>query len=165
MLLAALFATATALAAPEMIPLDAMEIVGHPAPSVDLTLADGSKFNFTRHKGRVLVLSFFASWCGPCRLELPELTRLAAERKDVDFLAVNVDRRRVDAEKFLRSVQVGLPIAYDTDARALGEFMAMSMPTTYVIDPKGNVFSKKVGFSKEKGLTELIGYIDEAQKR
>ncbi len=165
MLVALLALLTAAFAAPEMIPLDAVEVVGHAAPKLDLRLADGSPYDLAKHRGRVVVVSFWASWCGPCRLELPALTELAAQRKDIDFIAVNVDRRRADAERFLKSVPVGVPLAYDSEAAALGEFLVLSMPTTFVIDPKGVVYKKKVGFSKEKGLTELIGFIDEAKKR
>jgi thiol-disulfide isomerase/thioredoxin len=153
---------AAAMAAPEMIPVDAVDVVGHPA-TLDAPLGDGKTFDISKHHGRVVVVSFFASWCGPCRAELPALAAYAKTRPDVDFVAVNVDRQRPQAEAFLRSVPVDLPIAYDTDAAILGDFGVISMPTTFVVDPKGIVAFKKIGYSAEKGMTELSGYIDQAQ--
>lgn len=152
-------------AAPEMIPMEALEVVGHPAPQFQLPLRDGGTFDLSAQKGKVVVMSFWASWCGPCRAELPAMTELAKTRTDVTWVAVNVDRQRVDAEKFLKAVNVGLPIALDNDSIALGDYMVMSMPTSFVVAPDGTVAYKKIGYSAEKGFTELIAAIDEAKAK
>jgi thiol-disulfide isomerase/thioredoxin len=155
---------AVARAEPEMIPVEALEVVGQTASTFELPLREGGTFELASHRGRVVVVSFWASWCGPCRLELPALSALAATRADVTFVAVNVDRQRADAEKFLRAVPVTVPVAFDNESLALGDFSVMSMPTTFVIDAEGVVRHRKVGFSQERGLTELIGYIDGVQR-
>ena len=152
-------------AAPEMIPLEALEIVGHPAPQLQLPLRDGGTFDLSAQKGKVVVVSFFASWCGPCRAELPAMSELAKTRTDVTWVAVNVDRQRVDAEKFLKAVPVGLPVAFDNDSVALGDYLVMSMPTSFVIAPDGSVAYKKIGYSKEKGFDELVVAIEGAKHR
>jgi len=149
---------------PEMIPVEAMEPqVLHAAP-LSLPLRGGGNFDLESHRGRVVVLSFWASWCAPCRLELPALSEYAKSRTDVDFIAINVDRTQPAAEKFLRQVNVGLPIAFDPNAIFMGKYGVTSMPTTFVIGKSGDVFNKKVGYSQENGLTELIGYIDGASR-
>lgn len=147
---------------PEMIPVEAMEIVGHAAPDIDLELKDGGRFKLADQRGKIVVFSFWASWCSPCRKELPALSALAPQYKDVVFVAINVDKERGPAEKFLSAVDFNLPIAFDPDAMTMGQFSVMSMPTMYVIDRKGNVFYKKVGFSEEKGFAELIDAIGRA---
>lgn len=149
-------ALATSLAfGQEMIPAEALEIVGHPAPEFSLVTADGQQWDLAAHKGSWVVVTFFASWCGPCRAELPAMTEWAKTKPGVAFVAVNVDRKRSDAEGFLRKVNVGLPIAFDNDAMALGDYSVTSMPTTFLVDPKGTVVYKKIGFSKEKAFSEL----------
>lgn len=147
-----------------MIPVEALEVVGQTAPSFELTLRDGSSWKLDDQRGKIVVLAFWASWCGPCRNELPEMSALAAERSDVVFVAVNVDRHKAEAEKFLRQVQVTMPIAWDPDALALGEYNVMSMPTTFVIDKNGIVVKKKVGYSRERKLAELEAAIDGARR-
>lgn len=153
-----------AAAGPEMVPLPSIEVVGQQVATAPIALREGGTFDLAERRGRVVVVSFWASWCGPCRLELPALSEYAATRKDVDFIAVNVDRQTSAAEGFLWTVHVSLPIAWDTEAAMLGEFGVLSMPTTFVVDASGVVRHKKVGYSQERGLTELVGYIDEVTK-
>lgn len=151
----ALLLNAPALAAPEMIPAEAMEVVGHEGSDFDLPLRDGGNFKLSDQKGRLVVVSFWASWCGPCRLELPALSAFAAKHPEVRVIAVNVDKERAAADRFLSNLDVKLPIAYDPDAIALGAYAVTSMPTMFIVDRKGQVAWQKVGFGAEKGLSEL----------
>lgn len=153
--------SASALAAPEMIPAEAMEVVGHPAADLVVALRDGGTFSLAEQRGRPVVVSFWASWCGPCRAELPALTAFAKERPDVTFLALNVDRDRADAEKFLAAVAVGVPVAFDPEATTMGAYGVMSMPTSFLIDAKGVVRWQRVGFNREKGMSELQAALKE----
>jgi thiol-disulfide isomerase/thioredoxin len=165
MLLWLWLATVASAADPEMIPYDLVDIVGKPAPAMKVEQRGGGEWNLDQHRGRVIVASFWASWCSPCRLELPAMTEMAAKRTDIDWVAVNVDRERSAAEAFLRKVQVGIPIVFDNDALLMGDFNVMSMPTTFVIGKDGTVAYRKVGFNQEKGLTELMQHVDEALKQ
>ena len=162
-MIAAVFALSTAWADPEMIPMSALDVVGLTAPPIEVVMEDGSKWSLADQKGKIVVVSFWASWCGPCQRELPALTEWAKTKPDVKFIAVNVDRKKSDAIPFLKKVNVGLPIGYDNDAQMVGQYSVMSMPTTFVIDKKGKVHAKKTGYSEERGFTELGKYIDEAR--
>lgn len=151
----ALFAFHTAWAGPEMIPDVPMDLVGRTAPGFTATSADGSTFTLDATRGKPVVLSFWASWCGPCRQELPALAELQKTRSDVVIYAVNVDRERAAADKFLRAVPFDLPIVWDNLAEALGQYDVTSMPTMFLLDAQGTVKWRKTGFSREKGLVEL----------
>jgi len=150
-----------AFAAPELIPEDVWtakvgaNATGGPAVAVNLPLRDGGTFKTADAHGKPLVLSFWASWCGPCRKELPALGEFKKSHPEVSFLAVNVDRDRSAAEGFLSKVSVDLPVAFDPDAKALGQYGVTSMPTLFLIDKQGHLVWKHVGFSPEKGFTEL----------
>ncbi len=148
------------LAAPEMVPPQKAELLGHSAPEVTLTLADGKTTKLSDLKGKPVVLSFWASWCGPCRKELPALAALAAKRGDVHFLAVNVDRDRAPAEKFLKELKLPLPIAFDPDSAVVSQFDVVVMPTMFMVDKNGTVKFRKTGFAADKGLVELIAALD-----
>lgn len=149
------FLLPAALATPEMIPESAMELVGHPAPPIEAKLADGSAFTLASKSGKKVVISFWASWCGPCRNELPALSTFAKEHPQFQYIALNVDRDRAAAEKFLSAVQVDVPIAYDPEAISMGAYGVMSMPTMFVVDEKGMLAWQKIGFNQERGLSEL----------
>ena len=159
-----LLAGLLSFAAPEMIPEEDVELTGRSAPDFALKTLDGADFRLSDYRGKVVVLSFWASWCGPCRFELPELSRIKPMYPAVSFVAVNVDRERADAERFLRRVQFDLPIVWDNEAMALGEYSVVSMPTMFLIDKNGTVQYVKVGYSRTNKLVELEGKIKELQK-
>lgn len=149
---------ATALAEPEMIPLEAFQAATQSASGpveVELTMRDGASFSLAAQKGKPVLLSFWASWCSPCRRELPALGKWAAAHPEVVVLAVNVDRDPADAEKFLSSVSFELPVAFDPDARNLGRYGVTSMPTMFLFDKKGTLSWRNVGYSEEKGFSLL----------
>lgn len=156
-----------ASAYPEMIPLEEVSLVGRAAPEVDLKTLDGGQFLLSESAGRPVVLAFWASWCGPCRKEMPALVTLQQERADVQIVMVNVDRDLRDARRFLS--QIGLSsddaeIALDNEALALGAYGVMSMPTTFLVDGSGVVRFHKVGYSSEKGLAELEAALAEVTR-
>ena len=152
---------AMALAAPEMIPNDDVELVGRTAPPIEAQLMDGGDFSLESLRGSPVVLSFWASWCGPCRNELPALSELAKKRPTVKFYAVNVDREMQPAKHFLTQVTNELPVVWDQQSIALGQFQVLSMPTLFLIDKRGTVKFIKVGFGTASGLTDLEEALDE----
>jgi len=155
-----LLLTGLALGGPEMIPEDAVQVVGRTAPEMVLPTLDGDTFDLRAHRGKPVVLAFWASWCGPCRAELPELAELAKRRDDVVVFAVNVDRERRAAKVFMRKTPFDLPVVWDNESRVMGQLDVASMPTTFVIDPQGTVKWRKVGYSRDKKLTELEATLD-----
>jgi len=150
-----------AQATPEMIPEEATDLLGRTAPSFQAKTFDGKDFDLDALRGKTVVLSFWASWCSPCRLELPALSELQSQRDDIVIYAVNVDRKRSPAENFLRQVQFDLPVVWDNASMAMGQYNVLSMPTMFVVDKQGTIKYRKTGFSRENGLSELISALDE----
>ena len=150
-----LLCSALLWAEPEMIPIEDVDLQGRSAPVFSLPLFEGGTIDLEKLRGKPVVLSFWASWCGPCRFELPELSRIQPLYPDVHFIAVNVDKDKNEAQKFLSRVQFSLPIAWDNEALTLGEYSVISMPTMFLIDAQGTVQYVKVGYSQEKKLVEL----------
>ncbi len=152
--------TATALAAPEMIPVEVFEAaksagLDEHATDVEIPLRDGGTFRLSEHAGRPVLLAFWASWCGPCRLELPALSEWGSAHPDVAIYAVSVDKQRADAERFMKSVAFDLPVAFDPEARHLGRYGVISMPTMFLFDGEGSLAWQHTGYSRERGFTEL----------
>lgn len=151
---------AVAAAAPEMIPVEVFEAAkavatGADASDVVLPTKEGGTFRMADHLGAPVLLAFWASWCGPCRAELPALATWATKHPEVHVVAVNVDRQRPPADRFLQSVRFDLPVAYDPDAAQLGRFGVTSMPTMFLFDRSGAFAWSHTGYSAERGFTEL----------
>ena len=91
-------------------------------------------------RGKTVLLDFWASWCGPCRQEMPLMDDLYAQYKDLGFtiLAVNVDENRDEAHRFLDKVPVSYPILYDPQSDVSEQYEVQAMPTTVMIDRDGN---------------------------
>ncbi|MFT4974931.1 MAG: thiol-disulfide isomerase/thioredoxin [Myxococcota bacterium] len=159
-----------AAAYPEMIPLEDVALTGRTAPGIELTTLTGGDFSLegARADGKVVVLAFWASWCGPCQRELPALKELQGTLSDdVQIVLVNVDKDARDAQRFLRRIDISdddLIVAMDNEAVALGSYSVLSMPTSFVIDRNGTVKLAKVGYSADKGLSEVEAAIAEALK-
>ena len=145
-----------ALAAPQMIPLDVFEASGAaPIDDFEIPRREGGTFALADHRGRPVVVTFWASWCGPCRLELPDLARWAGSHPEVEVLAVNIDRKRAAAETFLRQVAFDLPVAFDPDAVQLGRHGIESMPTMFLFDEQGALIWRHSGYSRAHGFADL----------
>jgi len=113
--------------------------VGEAAPPVDLSAHTVVPPELTSVEGKVVLLNFWASWCGPCRAELPDLQALH-ERLDPEkalVLTVNLDTQQRVAEGLTRKLKVGLPVVYDPKGVVAGAFQPPSMPTSYLIDANG----------------------------
>jgi len=106
-----------ALADPEMIPETTETLVGQTSPAIELPLAEGGTFRLEDHRGHWVAMAFWASWCSPCRAELPALVPWDEARSDVEVVAVNVDREQADALRFLERLGRIPPVAWDRDWR------------------------------------------------
>ena len=143
-------------AEPERIPETAnLTIVGQAAPLFSLPTLDGGQYALKDALGKPVVLAFWASWCGPCRAELPALSDMAAKRDDITVLTINVDKEKSKARKFLSGIRMDLPVLLDSDARLMGQLGVWTMPTSFVVDANGTLKFTKVGYSREKGLVEI----------
>lgn len=112
-----------------------------PAPGFALPTRDGASIGLAELRGQVVMINFWASWCGPCRQEFPVLDQIYRKYRPMGFalLAVNVESDRSDAERFLAATPVSFPIAWDADNTVSGIYGVSAMPTTVIVDRKGRV--------------------------
>jgi cytochrome c biogenesis protein CcmG/thiol:disulfide interchange protein DsbE len=117
----------------------------------------GSQIALADHRGRPVVVNFWASWCVPCRREMPALQE--AYRKlggRVVFLGVDHEDARSDALKFLAETHVGYPSAYDPSGKTAAAYGLLGLPTTVFISPAGRIVERHIG---ELTLDALEGAI------
>ena len=118
----------------------AAEVQGK-APDFTLKSSSGKNLKLSEHRGEVVLLNFWASWCGPCRKEMPYLEQIQEKYADYGFtvMGVNVEEDSSKAKKMLKDIPVSFPILYDTTNSVSKAYKVSAMPTTVIIDRDGNM--------------------------
>ncbi len=119
----------------------AMPPVGSLAPDFTLGAMSGNNMRLNEQRGKVLLVNFWATWCGPCRKEIPHLNSLSDKYGPMGFevLGVNVDDDVRNAEQLAIKLRVKFPVLFDTDKKVSRSYAITSMPSTLLIDRDGKV--------------------------
>ena len=137
-------------------------IAEKPIPPVDFELQDlsGKKVKLSALKGKVVFLNFWATWCGPCRSEMPSMQRLHEKLKaeGLEILAVDLQEDKGKVQAFAKELGLAFPILLDSDGSVGAAYNARSIPTTYLLDRDGNIFARAVG-AREWDTPELINIL------
>jgi peroxiredoxin len=136
---------------------EASELVNKPAPDFQLTSLDGEQVSLADFHGKKkVVVSFWASWCGPCRLELPALAKFyQRHRADADHfevLAITSEEDPQDAQKFVTKAKLPFPILMDSTNAVAEKYGASVIPMMFVIDENGKVIYGHSGFDQAMDL-------------
>ena len=125
--------------------------VGSQAPALSLPMANGQVVALDKLRGQVVYVDFWASWCGPCRRSFPWMNEMQQKYggKGLAIVAVNVDKKRVDADRFLAQVPGNFPIVFDEAGASPTAFGVKGMPSSYLIDARGNIVMVERGFLDE----------------
>lgn len=117
------------------------ETISGPAPDFTLKSNSGENIRLAEQRGNVVMLNFWASWCGPCRQEMPHLNAISEQYSNLGFnlIGVNVDENRNDADRAIKDLRVAFPVLFDNDSTVAELFSVDAMPTTIIIDKDGNV--------------------------
>jgi cytochrome c biogenesis protein CcmG/thiol:disulfide interchange protein DsbE len=141
-LLLTLLLTTACDAKPTTTPAAGAVSVGAPAPALAAPRLDGAKFDLAAERGKLVLVDFWASWCEPCRRELPVLEDLHQRHAAAGLVVVGVslDEQQGDAEAFLREkVKLSFPVVFDAD-RAIGKtWSPPKMPTVFLVERDGTV--------------------------
>ena len=140
---AALLAALVALALPAWAAADSATdaVAPSPAPAFTLQATDGRQVSLAQFKGDVVMINFWASWCGPCRQEMPLLDSIYRKYKDMGFelIGVNVEPDSKAANAWLKATPVTYPVLYDPQSKVSQLYQVQAMPTTVIIDRSGTV--------------------------
>ncbi len=120
-----------------------------PVVAPDFTLKDlkGTQVTLKNFKGRVVFLNFWATWCPPCRREMPSMERLNKQLKDRDFtmLAVDMQESEKQVRAFISEFSLSFPALLDLNGDISSLYGIVGLPTTYIIDREGKIIGKAVG--------------------
>ena len=126
-------------------------LVGKPAPAIKLPLLGGGTFELAAQRGHVVVLDFWATWCGPCLAEIPHYEALHKQQPDVRVIGI-----ASEDEEALRATPTAYPVVRDDNAIAWRDYLVMAVPTTFVIDEKGIIRHVEVGISDPLAIDQAI---------
>ena len=121
--------------------------VGTMAAPFELTTLDGKVVKSSELAGKVVLVNFWATWCGPCKEEMPSLARLQKQLDPAHFvmLTITTDLQRQGIAHFLSQLGVSLPVLFDEDQEVSRSFMVRGLPTTVVIARNGALVGRAVG--------------------
>jgi len=137
---------------------DASALTGKPAPDFILQSLGGRRISLADYRGKTAVVAFWASWCGPCRRELPILARFYRQTHKPDsgfeFLAISIDETEEPAQGAANTLKIPFPVLLDADRRIAGAYGVDKIPMLFVIDKTGKVRYSHIGFNM--GLEILL---------
>jgi peroxiredoxin len=133
---------------------------GNLAPDFELTTLAGETVKLSDYQGKKVILNFWATWCPPCKAEMPHMQKFYEKNKDngIEVLAVNLtnmDKEKTVIEDFVKEYGLTFGIPLDEEGTIGMQYQAYSIPTSYIIDPKGIITKKIVGPMDEDMMENL----------
>jgi len=117
-----------------------------PAPDFKLTALDGKPITLAALQGKVVLLNFWATWCGPCRAEIPDLVALQERYKGrLQIIGLNVDDEEADIQQYVQETGINYPVAMTSNDVRVQFGGIPALPTSFVLDTEGRVVQKHVG--------------------
>ncbi|MCP3667254.1 MAG: redoxin domain-containing protein [Gammaproteobacteria bacterium] len=130
------------------------------APDFVLTDVDGNQHQLSDYRGQVLIINFWATWCPPCRAEMPSMQRAweQLEKEGILMLGINVGEDEDTIFLFSADYPVEFPLLMDSDSRVINQWPVRGLPTTFVVDIQGKIVYRAIG-GREWDDPELLGFV------
>lgn len=139
----------------------------HPAaPEFNLPDMDGNKFSLSDFRGKTVIINFWATWCPPCREELPSMNRTwhRIKNKNIDMIAINVGEDEDTIFSFMADYPIDFQVLLDQSGEVINRWPVKGLPTTFIVDPEGNLFYQAIG-GREWDSDSLLSLIIDIQNK
>ena len=139
---------------------------GEPAPDFTLTTLEGKEVSLSDYKGKKVILNFWATWCPPCKAEMPHMQEYYEqyhEKENVEMLAVNlstIDNGKEAVEKFAEEYGLTFPIPLDEEGTQGTVYQAQTIPTSFMVDTNGIIQHKIIGPMNKEMMIQMVGSMD-----
>jgi thiol-disulfide isomerase/thioredoxin len=133
-------------------------MVGKPAPETKLKDLAGKTVSLADFKGKIVLVDFWATWCAPCRKEMPIFEKLHREfaGQDVAIVTIDSDEPELTPAQYMKDEKFTFPVLLAEGTDAVARWNVAAFPTTFVVDAEGRVAAFAIGSRPEPGLRELI---------
>lgn len=131
---------------------------GQPAPDFSLTSLEGARLNLSDYAGQVVMINMWATWCPPCKAEMPAINSFYEAHREQGFtvLAVNSQEDAATVNAFIKSGGFSFPVLLDTRAEVMELYQVRGLPTSYIIDRNGAIRHVQTGAITEKQLEQIV---------
>lgn len=128
------------------------------APDFSLKTPDNKTVKLSDYKGKIVIVNFFATWCPPCRMEIPDFVKFYKENKNkgVEIIGIAVSSRKETVKKIIKEFKINYPVCLG-DEKVQSDYGGIrAVPTTFIIDKEGNIYKKQIGMMREEQLKEIL---------
>jgi thiol-disulfide isomerase/thioredoxin len=130
--------------------------VGEQAPDFTLVSLNGEEISLSDYRGKKVFINFWASWCNPCQIEMPDIQKLDNNYDDVVILAVNLREKRGEVAEFLMFNGYTFTTLLDQTGEVANKYLVRGIPTSYVLDEKGIIIGKHTGTMNYDQMLHLL---------
>lgn len=143
----------------EGVSLPMSPVLGEVAPDFRLLKLDDKPLSLNEKRGKIVVLNFWATWCGPCKVEMPFFESMQNRfAPDLEIWGVNFDEPRETVQQFVEELDLSFPILLDPGGEVQDLYRVRGYPTTYIVDREGKIRFHHIGLMTEE---QLRGYLDQ----
>jgi len=147
---------------------DTQSLKGKPAPDFSLQTLDGKTVTLSEQRGSVVLLDFWATWCGPCVAALPHVQQISADKdlaeRGLKVWAVNAREKNEQVEKFIKQNNYTFTVPMDADGKVLQQYLVRGIPTQVIVGRDGTIKDVFIGFGGEESAKRLHDAIEAALK-
>ncbi len=130
--------------------------IGDQAPSFTLAGLDGREIKLKSYRGKKVFLNFWATWCSPCRIEMPAIQELYNKNDDIIILAINLREKKGEVAEFMMLNGYTFKTLLDTEGKIANKYLVRGIPTSYALDENGIIIGKHTGTMNYSQMLELL---------